>query len=71
VDQVVAVQSEASPDASRREFGATFEMLLGAGFNVVGAIPANNAAPLIGTVKMRVTGGTKIGARFDSKLAPL
>jgi uncharacterized protein with beta-barrel porin domain len=48
---------------------ATFETLPGAGFNVVGAIPAKNAALLSGSAELRLAGGAKIGARVDSELA--
>jgi outer membrane autotransporter protein len=79
-DQVVAVQPEASLTLRARaawihdwvsdpRLGATFETLPGASFNVVGAIPAKNAALLSGVAEMRLTGRATIGARFDGKLA--
>lgn len=79
-DQVVAVQPEASVTLRARAawihnwvsdptVGATFETLPGAGFNVVGAIPAKNAALLSGVAEMRLTRGATIGAKFDSELA--
>jgi outer membrane autotransporter protein len=79
-DQVVAVQPEASLTLRARaawihdwvsdpRLGATFETLPGASFNVVGAIPAKNAALLSGVAEMRLTGRATVGARFDSELA--
>ena len=79
-DHVVALQPEASlilraraawihDWASDPRLGATFETLPGAGFNVVGAIPAKNVALLSGVAEMRLTGGATAGARFDGEFA--
>jgi hypothetical protein len=46
-----------------------FETLPGAGFNVIGAIPAKNAALLSGVAEMHLIGGAAIGARFDGEFA--
>ena len=48
---------------------ATFEAVPGASFDVVGAIPAKNAALLSGGAELRLAGGTTLGARFDGELA--
>ena len=73
-DDVVAVQPDASLTLRARlawihdwvsdpTVGATFETLPGAGFNVVGAIPAKNAALLSGEAELRLAGGATFGAR--------
>jgi outer membrane autotransporter protein len=79
-DDVVAVQSDATLMLRARlawihdwvsdpTVGATFETLPGASFNVVGAIPAKNAALLSGGAEVRLAGGATFGARFDGELA--
>jgi uncharacterized protein with beta-barrel porin domain len=79
-DDAVAVQSGATLTLRARAAwvhdwvrdptaGATFETLPGASFNIVGAIPAKNAALLSGGAELRLAGGAKIGARVDSELA--
>ena len=79
-DDVVAVQSDASLALRARlawihdwvsdpTVGASFETLPGAGFNVVGAIPAKNVALLSGAAELRLARGATVGARFDGELA--
>src|SRR5262249_48232129 len=80
-DDVVAVQSDASLALRARlawihdwvsdpTLGASFVTLPGAGFNVVGAVPAKNAALLSGAAELRLArGATVVGARFDGELA--
>lgn len=78
-DDIVAVRSDATltlrgrlawmHDAvSNPTVGATFEALP-AGFNVLRAIPAKNAALLSGAAELRLAGGATLGARFDAELA--
>ena len=79
-DDVVAVQSGATLTLRGRAawvhdwvsdptVGATFETLPGASFNIVGAIPAKNAALLSGGAELRLAGGATVGARLDGELA--
>jgi uncharacterized protein with beta-barrel porin domain len=49
--------------------GATFESLPGASFNVIGAVPAKNAAVLSGTAELHLARGATFGARFDGEVA--
>ena len=48
---------------------ASFKSLPGSSFNIVGAIPAKNAALLSGSAELRLAGGATIGAKVEGELA--